>query len=400
MPSSVGDHPGDRREPTLRPVAADFAVAGATVGLVANPASGRDIRRLVAKASVFPTAEKANMVQRMLTAFGLVGVSTVLLNTDLGGISAAVLRAVRNRLSGRDSPWPKVEFLDHDSLTGGAEDTTNAVRRMVEAGARVIVCLGGDGTARVAAAACGDIPLLPLSTGTNNAFPELREATVAGLAAGLLAVDAVSVEQATTPTSVLAVSAAGRGELALVDVCFSVTRHLGARALWDPATLTELYCTFAEPDGIGLSSVPGLLCPSPRAEPDGVALRLGPPAECRYVVHAPIAPGLVLPVGVRGWKPLPADETVLAETTNGVIAVDGEREIELVGGPPATVRLRSDGPRCVDVRRVLATAASAGLLHGVPDDRAPGHSTERSPAGSTESGINRKQRKQSTVEEQ
>lgn len=29
-----------------------------TVGIMANPASGRDIRRLVAKASVFPTAEK------------------------------------------------------------------------------------------------------------------------------------------------------------------------------------------------------------------------------------------------------------------------------------------------------------------------------------------------------
>ena len=38
------------------------------VGIVANPMSCRDIRRLVAKASVFPTADKTNMVQRMLTA--------------------------------------------------------------------------------------------------------------------------------------------------------------------------------------------------------------------------------------------------------------------------------------------------------------------------------------------
>jgi predicted polyphosphate/ATP-dependent NAD kinase len=48
-------------------------VSESVVGIVANPASGRDIR-LVAKASVFPTAEKANMVQRMLTAFGALGV--------------------------------------------------------------------------------------------------------------------------------------------------------------------------------------------------------------------------------------------------------------------------------------------------------------------------------------
>ena len=67
----------------------------AIVGVVANPLSGRDIRRLVTQASVFPTAEKANMIQRMLTAFGAVGVHRVLLSTDLGGISAAVFRAIQ-----------------------------------------------------------------------------------------------------------------------------------------------------------------------------------------------------------------------------------------------------------------------------------------------------------------
>ena len=69
----------------------------AIVGVVANPLSGRDIRRLVTQASVFPTAEKANMIQRMLTAFGAVGVHRVLLSTDLGGISASVLRAIERR---------------------------------------------------------------------------------------------------------------------------------------------------------------------------------------------------------------------------------------------------------------------------------------------------------------
>ena len=50
-----------------------------------------------------------------------------------------------------------------------------------------IVVLGGDGTHRVVAEARGDVPLCALSTGTNNVFPELREATVAGLATGLVA---------------------------------------------------------------------------------------------------------------------------------------------------------------------------------------------------------------------
>lgn len=334
------------------------------VGVIANPASGRDIRRLVAKASVFPTAEKANMVQRMLTAFGSVGVGTVLLNTDLAGISAGVLRALRNHRPGKDPPWPDVEFLDADPLTDSAADTTNAVRRMASAGARVIVCLGGDGTARVAAAACGDVPLLPLSTGTNNTFPEMREATVAGLAAGLVATGAVDVEVATSRAGVLDVRAGDRTEIALVDVCLSAGFHVGSRALWEPARLTELFCTFAEPDAIGLSSVPGQLCPSARSDPDGVALRLGPPAECPYVVHAPIAPGLIAPVGVLGWRRLAAGETAEMETPEGVLALDGEREIELGGGGPVSVRLRTDGPRCVDVPAVLAESARVGLLRG------------------------------------
>jgi hypothetical protein len=140
---------------------------------------------------------------------------------------------------------------------------------------------------------------------------------------------------------------------------------VGSRAVWDPAGLVELYCTFAEPDAIGLSSVPGLLCPSGRDDPDGVALSLGPPEASPYVVQAPIAPGLVVDVGVRSWRPFRVGES--AEVTSlagdiGVVAVDGEREIELDGGPPPLVRLRPDGPRCVGVGAVLREAARAGLL--------------------------------------
>lgn len=335
---------------------------GVTVGIVANPASGRDIRRLVAQASVFPTSEKANMVQRMLTACGALGVHRAILSTDLGGISAAMLRAVRNRRPGKDAPWPEVEFCADVELTDSAEDTTNTVRGMVEAGVDAIICLGGDGTARVAAAACGDTPLLPLSTGTNNAFPQMREATVAGMAVALVATGRVDVAIGTRRASVLEVSVGERSEFALVDVCASTEHHVGSRALWHPESLTELYCTFAEPDGIGLSSVPGLLCPSAREDPNGVALRLSPVATASAVVRAPIAPGLVLPVGVSDWRPMRPGEQIEMAVRGGVIAVDGERELEMHGAQTASVGLRADGPRCVDVRAVLAEAAAKGLL--------------------------------------
>ena len=70
-------------------------VADVTVGVIANPMSGRDIRRLVASASVFPNAEKASMVVRLTAAAGALGVGRVLVSTDTFGVSAAVLRESR-----------------------------------------------------------------------------------------------------------------------------------------------------------------------------------------------------------------------------------------------------------------------------------------------------------------
>jgi predicted polyphosphate/ATP-dependent NAD kinase len=346
----------------------------ATVGVVANPLSGRDIRRLVTQASVFPTAEKANMIQRMLTAFGAVGLHRVLLSTDLGGISAAVFRALdrhRHRARGSGGRWPEVEFLDGQPIRQTAQDTVDAVRRMVTAGARVIVCLGGDGTARVAASVAGDVPMLALSTGTNNVFPAVREATIAGLAAGLVATGAVPAERATTRAKLLEVRAGDRTETALVDIAVSTELHVGARAVWDPAMVTQLFCAFAEPDAIGLSSVLGQLAPVARHEPHGVTARLS--ADAARQVLAPIAPGLVVPVGVSEIGPIHPGSAHRVDARAGVIAVDGERELAFGPGDQPAVRLRADGPLCVDVPAVLAASARLGLLTSV--NHSPGRST-------------------------
>ena len=346
----------------------------AIVGVVANPLSGRDIRRLVTQASVFPTAEKANMIQRMLTAFGAVGVQRVLLSTDLGGISAAVYRAIQRRRPQKpqnhtDARWPEVDFLDGQPIRQTAQDTVDAVGRMVTAGARVIVCLGGDGTARVAASAAGDVPLLALSTGTNNVFPAVREATIAGLAAALVATGVVPPGGATTRAKLLEVRVGDRTETALVDVAVSTERYVGARAVWDPATVTQLFCAFAEPDAIGLSSVLGQLHPVTRHEPHGVTARLA--AGAPRQVLAPIAPGLVVPVGVREIEPMHPGSVHAVDARAGVIAVDGERELTFGPGERPAVRLRADGPRCVDVSAVLAASARLGLLRRTAADLGP-----------------------------
>lgn len=334
-------------------------VPASALGIVANPMSGRDIRRLVARASVFPNAEKINMVLRLIEAAGALGVETVHLSTDTMGLAAGVLRESRRR-TGSAGRWPKLEFHEPELLAGTADDTRAHVRGMADRGVAAFVVLGGDGTVRAAVPALGDLPVLPLSTGTNNAFPEMWEATVAGTAAALVATGRVDVADGTYRAKTLTVTAGERTEIALVDVCVNTAMHVGSRALWEVGTLRELSCAFAEPHAVGLSSIAGLVRPTGRRDPGGVRVALDVAAESR--VLAPIAPGVLAPIGVAAVDDLHPGRPVASAVTAGTVAVDGEREIEFGPRSPVTVTLRHDGPHVVDVRAVLAAAARHDLL--------------------------------------
>ena len=343
------------------PSGAHPVVPGSAVGIIANPMSGRDIRRLVARASVFPNAEKTNMALRLIAAAGALGVERVHMSTDAMGVAAGVLRAAGRRRP-REGRWPELAFRELERPSGDAEDTRRLVRQMCERGAAVVVLLGGDGTVRAAAAESGELPLLPLSTGTNNAFPEMWEATVAGAAAALLATGRVSRAQATYRAKALRVSCGSATEIALVDVCVSTVAHVGARALCEVGTLRELYCAFAEPHAVGLSSIAGLVAPSGRTHPDGVRVRLAGDGPAPRRVLAPVAPGVLAPVGLLEVASLRPGESVTSAVTRGTVAVDGERELEFGPATPVTVTLTHDGPTVLDVRAALAHAAEHGLL--------------------------------------
>jgi len=45
-------------------------VEGSAIGIIPNPMSGKDIRRIISQASVFPNTEKASMVLRLLRTVG------------------------------------------------------------------------------------------------------------------------------------------------------------------------------------------------------------------------------------------------------------------------------------------------------------------------------------------
>ena len=155
-----------------------------TVGIIANPASARDIRRVVASATGLQIADRANIVLRVLAALACCGIEHVLMMPEAGGIRGHVVRGIERSRNQREKRYPRVAFLDMP-VTGTVEDTRRAARLMRSAEVACIVVLGGDGTHRAVASGCGRVPIAGISTGTNNAFPDHREPTITGLAAGL-----------------------------------------------------------------------------------------------------------------------------------------------------------------------------------------------------------------------
>src|SRR5690349_1370234 len=296
----------------------------ATVGIIANPASGRDIRRLVAGASVFGNADKAGMVFRLLAGLGAAGVGRVLMLPAADGLSTTLHRHLHARQTvpafAGAGPFPRLEELEVE-LDGTARDSAVAVARMLDAGVRAIVVLGGDGTHRVVARACGDVPICALSTGTNNAFPEMRETTVAGIATGLVALGRAGDGALRREAALEVATAGGAPDLALVDVAVTRERFIGARALWRPEDVSELFVTFANPSAVGLSAVAGALHPLERGGGRGLHVRVATdPADAARTVHVALAPGLIVGVAVASHRVLELGEAVEVAPGPGTVA--------------------------------------------------------------------------------
>ena len=340
-----------------------MGAVGPGIGLIANPVSARDIRRIITNANNLQIADRVNLVLRMLAAAGSCGVENVLMMPDKGGIRALLARGLERERSLHPS-FPEVRFLEMD-VTSTVDDTFRASRMMQAAGVAAIVVLGGDGTHRAVVRECGKVPVAGLSTGTNNAFPDLREPTITGMAVGLYASGRLTAEQALAPNKMLeiAINEGERRDVALVDAVLCTDTCIGARALWRTERLRALYVTYADPEAVGMSAIAGLLQPVGRRDPGGCAVELcEDPARRRIVVHAPIGPGMVRPVGVVNWQTMPRDCPFRVADGAGVLALDGEREIELNPGDAVTITLREDAFSTVDVSQCMQIAARAGLL--------------------------------------
>ncbi|NIV40198.1 MAG: ATP-NAD kinase, partial [Anaerolineae bacterium] len=263
----------------------------------------------------------------------------------------------------RDRP----EVVDSVSLidmpvTHTLADSLRAAQYLRDAGAGCIVVLGGDGTCRVVAKGAGEVPLLPISTGTNNVVPAFVEGTIAGSAAAQVALHPkAGREEFCWRHKRLLVQVNGETiDQALVEVALLTTRFTGARAVWETGTLRQVFVSRAQPVNIGLSAIVGMVRPVGPTHPGGASVTAA--ADGRKVM-VPIAPGMVVPVGIGEIVELePGIDHPVDSLRPATLAFDGEREITLNKDDEVTVRLDLDGPWIVDVDRTLQLAVANGAF--------------------------------------
>lgn len=322
------------------------------VGIIANPASGKDIRRLVAYGTVIDNLEKVNLVRRIILSLAATGITKITYMPEYYGIVASAVENICSRHR------PDIEFVAADiCMTGTQVDSAHAAEAMVRCGVNCIITLGGDGTNRMVAKGCQDVPLLPISTGTNNVFPTLVEGTIAGLAAAVVGNGLVIGAPAITPSKKLIILKNGHPvDCAIVDAVVLEDSFIGSRAIWDITKIRRIVVTRGEPHNIGISSIAGNLVPVTPSENRGAVIDLG---AGDLQIRAPIAPGLIECVPIRKVNYIGIGEIVEVSEAC-IIALDGEREVVVRQGEQVQIKLTFDGPKVIDAAAALRVAVGQG----------------------------------------
>lgn len=327
--------------------------------------SGRDVRRLAARATNMTHEAKRDIVARVAAGAVASGATDLYVTREPFNIAAAALEYLDLTV--------RVHVLE-PRIRNSAEDTETAVAAFLEAGCRTLVSLGGDGTNRALVRALGSradtVNLIPLSTGTNNVFPVLTEPTIAGMAAALCARGDLDQAPVRRRAKVIHVTGTGRyglpvADIGLIDAVLLRRDHVGNLLPFDADRIDRIFLTRAEPDAIGMSPIGGLLHPVDAEADEGLLVQMGPGQR----FQAPVSPGLFREVSVASATPVPLGQPVTFPG-EGVLALDGDRDHKIPAGAELTLTIRRDGPWVVDVSAALRWAVARGIIAGSSERQA------------------------------
>lgn len=325
-----------------------------SIGIIANPASGKDIRRLVSYATVIDNNEKVNIVKRIILAAQGMGIKKVYYMPDTFQIGEKVVYELNRE------KVLKIDVLPIDmDLNGVQEDSTIAAKKLEELGVGGIVVLGGDGTSRAVAKGIKDVPILPVSTGTNNVYPTMLEGTVAGMA---VAAASLIDEPLSCCSKDKIIEVYLNGEfkdIALIDAVHSTDIFVGSRAIWDMDKIKSIVVARCHPASIGFSAIAGAVKIIEDYDDKGLYIEL---KEKGTPYRAAIAAGVVEKINIGEEKELPLDEELeIKVEERGMIALDGEREVKVEKGDVLTYKITRNGPWKIDSREILEKGKEIGL---------------------------------------
>jgi predicted polyphosphate/ATP-dependent NAD kinase len=308
---------------------------------------------VVAYTTFTTNTEKANQLKGIILGIDSTGVDEILVMPDYDELGLRALGPLIGHIK------TKVTIVDMPA-NFNSRDSTLAAELMGQMGVSCIVTLGGDGTNRDVAKGRRDIPIVPVSSGTNNVFPVMVDSASAGIAAGLVAQKIVNSKEAIrTHKRLVIVRDDAEVDMALVDAVVLDQRFIGARAIWEMDEVKQIVCTRAEPHYLGLSRIGGNLHPVSADDIHGIYVKLG---RGKLRVRASVLPGLFSIVHVEEWQLLEPDEEIEVTYKPSVIALDGEREIIVKSGDNIRIRLQKDGPPVVDIEKTLKEAVKKGYF--------------------------------------
>jgi predicted polyphosphate/ATP-dependent NAD kinase len=355
------------------------------IAIIVNPNSGKDIRRLVTHATIFDNAEKINILRRIISTIYAFGRHRVFIIPDRSYLGERALDGLKLPDLASMVTVPQMRVTDKQG------DTVLFTERMVrEEKVDAVIVMGGDGTCRAAAKAIEDVPLIPISTGTNNVYPEMYEGTISGMAAAAIASGSVKSSECgrrgkRIEINVFRSSDVGKSgsnseskpgpepepepkseqelkfqDIALIDVAFSTKVYTGARALLEEKDIKAILVAQAHPASIGFSALAGSVKIVKPEDDFGLYARFDWEKD---IYTAAMSAGYITRFGVLEEKKISLGENFeITPGYMGTIAVDGEREIVFRADDKITACITRNGPRKVDVVKVVETAWGRGFF--------------------------------------
>ena len=317
------------------------------IGVIVNPDAGRDIRRLSAFAEYMDSNRKTLLATQFICAlYTLCKDIEFYIMPDINYTD----EKIRKNLHLINMPGEKIIKLNIDQ-NNNEEDTIKAAKKLEELQVDFVFICGGDGTNRLVFETADKLILLPLSTGTNNAFPFRLNPTSMALAAYYYLKNNIPPVR----RKALEVNSNGSLYYALVDVAVLDTRILGSKAILELEDLKELFLTVACLENIGLSAIGAEYGRIDFYNKVGYHVLFN---NGKNKVFIPFAPGIIKEASIKSISKIKFDKKITVNMKDCVIALDGERMLEVKDHTELYITLIEKGPFVIDAPDILKNKIS------------------------------------------